>query len=198
MQLVLALQQYCVAKVISSPYLRCLETARQICQALHPPIQEVEIDNSLGEVMQPECVEWSLSCHTFQIDNNFKHVAHLHYHCLLLLAQVAAGPYLAGNGPKEGQTLEEWMWCGKAPEQGWGVGLGVTCVLTRTLPCPSLVELVSTHSCEKLMNVTPPEAVLAYTGSLKGTDAGCPFPEPDESMGRARQRYTHAIQVRIM
>ena len=42
------LSQYAVEKVVSSPFLRCLQTAAIMCTSLG--ISTVEVDNSLSEV----------------------------------------------------------------------------------------------------------------------------------------------------
>ena len=42
------LSQYAIEKVVSSPFLRCLQTAAMVCTSLG--IRTVEVDNSLSEV----------------------------------------------------------------------------------------------------------------------------------------------------
>jgi len=49
-ELAAAVQQYNVEVVVTSPFLRCLQTTAAVCKALEPPITRVQVDNSLCEV----------------------------------------------------------------------------------------------------------------------------------------------------
>ena len=50
LQLSEKLQQYAIGRVVSSPYTRCLETARHVCHAWPQPTLGIEVDNRVSEV----------------------------------------------------------------------------------------------------------------------------------------------------
>ena len=45
-----SLQQYGITKIVTSPFRRCVETAKLACSALHLPSSSIEIDWQLSEV----------------------------------------------------------------------------------------------------------------------------------------------------
>lgn len=110
----MALQQYSIQKVVSSPYLRCLATASRVCHALSPGIAQVEIDYSLSEVEQA-------SPQGSRCSSLFLGLCRSTF-----IVQIAARPYFVGEGPTDGQAFQDWMWGGETPEESWKLGLGAT------------------------------------------------------------------------
>jgi broad specificity phosphatase PhoE len=56
-ELAAALRQYNIEKVVTSPFLRCLQTTSALCKDL--PLLEVEVDNILCEVRKVS-LSWPL------------------------------------------------------------------------------------------------------------------------------------------